>query len=163
MVAEVSPEAPGGPGLSIFADIGASLGRLTGVLERRERMEQGLWSSIHTVPVLGSIAIAAGAGTTYGQNTLGPNDGYWWDLLAISAWGFSAGTVDVYLNSPNGEQIGGFTQAGVLTLKGTRPLAPRDTLVYVASGITLASGFGAVQLGGSAVEVDARYWPVYLT
>lgn len=160
--AEAEGGSPGGS-LGLFAEIGAKLGRVADSLERRERVEQGLWSSIHTVPILGSITIATGAGTTYGQNTLGPNDGYWWDVLCLSAWGFSAGTVDVYLNDPNGEKIGSFTSAGILTYKGTRPLAPRDHLVYVASGITLASGYGAVQLGGAAVEVDSQYWPVYLT
>lgn len=158
MVAEVSPEAPGGPGLSIFADIGATLGRLTGALERRERMEQGLWASIHTVPILGSVPLSAGAGTLRSPNTLGPNDGYWWDVLSVSAWGFTAGTVTVHLNDPNGEIVWTFTAAGVANLKGQRPLAPRDNLIFVASGIT-----GTVAIGGAAVEVEAQYWPIYLT
>lgn len=140
----------------------AGLGRLAGALERREKRDRELWMNIHTVPIrTGALtALVSASGVVDFPDQLGPHDGYYWDVGRLSAWGWTAGTVTVYLNdsSGNGEPLAVFNAPGQYTWgKKQLPLAPRDRMVVVATGVT-----GSVFIAGSATEVLAPYWPDYL-
>jgi hypothetical protein len=116
------------------------------------------WEGAHPVPILGAVPISGGAGTNaLNANLYGPGTPYHWDLRRLSCWGFSAGTVTVYLNNASGEQIAVFPSAGQTTWSSQVLLTPGDRLVFVAAGIT-----GSVFFGGQAIEVRSEWLPDYL-
>lgn len=140
----------------------AALGQLAGASRRRERHDRDLWASIHTVPIRSGAltALVSASGVVDFPDALGPHDGYWWDVRRLSAWGWTAGSVTVYLNDAtgSGEPLAVFSSTGQYTWgKAQMPLAPRDRLVVVAAGVT-----GNVYVAGSAVEVLAPSWPEYI-
>ena len=144
------------------ASLEVVLGRVAGALDRREKRDLGLWQAVHTVPIRTAAltALVSSAGAVDFPDQLGPHDGYWWDVHRLSAWGWTAGTVTVYLNDAtgSGEQLAVFGTPGQYTWgKAQMPLAPRDRLVVVAAGVT-----GAVYIGGAATEVLAPFWPEYV-
>ncbi len=150
-----------GLGADLVAGLHLTLGRIADTLDgmaRREAAERDMWQGVHPVPVLpGQIPLSAGAGTLASPNLAGPNLGYWWDLRRLTAWGFTAGTVTVFLNNAAGEQLASTTVAGQFTWSGQILLAPDDYMVFVASGIT-----GSVNIAGQAIEVADRWLPRYL-
>lgn len=115
------------------------------------------FDACYAVAILGGITLAAGAGTTDQADLYGPKDSYWWDLRRLACWGFTAGTVTVRLNDPNGSQVAVFTTPGEFTWSAARLLAPRDRLIFVATGIT-----GTVQFDGTAIQVLANWLADYL-
>lgn len=148
-------EAPSGQGAELAAQIGITLGHIGDRLARIDRHQTFGWEDVHPVPI-GPQNLTA-SGTVDFPDQLGPRDGYWWDVRRISIWGFTAGTVAVYLNDPNGEQVGAATSAGQLTWGTSLLLGPRDRLIFVASNIT-----GNVRIGGQAFEVKDTALPRYL-
>lgn len=143
--------------------IEAALGTLARDAVRRQRRDQELWQAIHTVPVRTAAltALVSASGVLDFPDQLGPHDGYWWDVHRLSAWGWTAGTVTVYMNDStgSGEPLAVFNTPGQYTWgKAQMPLAPRDRMVVVAAGVT-----GSVNIAGSATEVLAPYWPEYVT
>jgi hypothetical protein len=140
-----------------------TLGRITATLDRmdqRERAEVQLWQDVHPVPILGQglTGLVAANGVIDTQNRMGPNDPFWWDVRRLSCWGFTAGTVNVYLNDAtgNGELLAPFPQPGQWSWSGQLFLAPRDRLVAIATGVT-----GSVFLAGQATEVASTMMPRY--
>lgn len=115
------------------------------------------WASCHPVPVLGGIPLTSGAGVLDLPDMYGPKDPFWWDLRDMSLFGWTAGTVTVYLNSTSGVILAQTTVPGDFTWSAQKLLAPRDRLVFQAAGIT-----GTVQFGGQAVEVETAWLPEYL-
>lgn len=115
------------------------------------------WEACHPVQLPGQIVLSSGAGTLQQGNMYGPETPYWWDLRAISLWGFTAGTVTVYLNSNNGEVLASTTTIGQFTWSAAELLGPQDNLIFVASGIT-----GLVNVSVRAIEVQAAWLPEYL-
>jgi len=75
----------------------------------------------------------------------------------LGAWGFSAGTVTLNLNSVFGEQLASQTAAGNFTWGTSLLLAPRDHLVVTVTGLT-----GTVTLQGQAFEIGTLWLPDYL-
>lgn len=115
------------------------------------------WRACHPVPIVGTIPLSAGAGTLYQADMYGPKDPYWWDLRDLSVWGFTAGTVTLYLNSVNGPILAQASAPGDFTWSAQKILAPRDVLVFGASGVT-----GSVVFAGQAIEIEALWLPEYL-
>lgn len=115
------------------------------------------WRACHPVPILGAIPLSSGAGTLDQPDMYGPKDPYWWDLRDLVAYGFTAGTITVYLNSSAGQPLAVATVVGEFTWSANHLLAPRDRLVFVASGIT-----GNALVGGQAVEIETLWLPEYL-
>jgi hypothetical protein len=111
---------------------------------------------VRQVPIFMAVPLTAGAGTLYGTiGAAGPPMGWCWSIRRLTAQGYTAGSVVVYENSPNGEAFMPFSQAGAQTGgKGEFLLQPQSYMVVVASGIT-----GTVTLFGRA---DAFPW-WYLT
>ena len=151
----------------ISAQLGAGielmLGRVADTLDRLDRREQQLqqwWQDLHPAPILTQALTgspAAGATIDVIDRTQ-VKDSYWWDVRRLSCWGFTAGSVNVFLNDPNGEQIASFPQAGQWSWGGQLLMAPRDRLVaVVASNIT-----GSVFFAGQVIEVASTILPQYL-
>lgn len=118
------------------------------------------WEACHPVWFTGQIPLTAGAGTLLQSNLYGPELPFWWDVRSIRVWGFTAGTVTVYRNNPgslSGEQFGVATSPGEFTWSNQLLLAPQDSLVFGATGIT-----GSVFVAGQAVEVAAAWLAEYL-
>lgn len=115
------------------------------------------WAACHPVPILGGILLTSGAGTLDQPDMYGPKDPYWWDLRDLAVWGFTAGTVTVYLNSTTGGFIAQTSTPGDFTWSAQKLLAPRDRLIFVAAGVT-----GSVQFGGQAIEIETAWLPEYL-
>jgi hypothetical protein len=151
-------------GLELGAGLNLSLGRLATALEMQQQKAQRLGQALHQVTIgPGLIPIAASAGTLAQDPMFGPNTGFFWSVRRLTAWGFSAGTVQVFMNSTNGELLPSFAQAGSLTFgRGELLLQPNDNLYFVASGITLAAGFAGVQIQGVADNGELWILPDYL-
>jgi hypothetical protein len=134
-------------GLEVDAGLAVQVGALTTALQQEYQRRQSLQNALHQVTVgPGQIPLSAGAGTLQQDPMMGPNTGYFWSVRRLSAWGFTAGTVQVYMNQPGGELLPSFPAAGSLTFgRGEVLLQPLDNLVFVASGIT-----GTVQVQGIA-------------
>lgn len=115
------------------------------------------WEACHPIWQTGQIPLVAGAGTLQQGNLYGPEVPYWWDLRTISFWGFTAGTVTVFLNNVNGEELGSTTTAGQFTWSAQELLGPQDNVIFVASGVT-----GSVNLSLRAIEVETAWLPEYL-
>jgi hypothetical protein len=152
---------PGG----IDLQLGVQIGRLAAVLERQQERAQRLMQALHQVPIgPAQIPIATGAGQLVQDPAMGPNTGYFWSIRRLAVWGFTAGTVNVYLNAVGGELLPSFPTAGVATFgRGEILLNPNDNLVFQAQGITLASGFGGVQVAGIADNGELWTMPDYLS
>jgi hypothetical protein len=110
----------------------------------------------------------------------GPRGGYYWDVLGITVTGFTAGVVAVTLNGPAvtaagapvavewGAQLGP-PPAGQIAVvqtftKAAPPfLDPSMRLVFtVVSALTLASGYGGVQITGGIVVVPRNRLDAYI-
>jgi hypothetical protein len=82
-------------------------------------------------------------------NLFGPRTGYHWDLRIVVAQGFTAGTVTVYRNSTNGEQMFTFSSSGLWEVPHkSRILRPNDRLVFVGAGL---SGTAAISMEATNV------------
>ena len=83
-----------------------------------------------------------------------PPQFYIYDVTRLTAQGFSAGSVAVYIAN-TGEQIASFTQAGTLYFNpGGDPFitGQQDRLVFTATGLT---GIASVSMGYIKVPYDA--------
>jgi len=149
----------GGPELTgLLAELAVTLGSLKQAVNGdRPRKPVIPWEACHPVPILGTVQLTAGAGTLDQPDMYGPKDPYWWDLRSLGVWGFTAGTVTVFLNSANGQQLAAASTPGEFDWSAQRILGPRDRLIFVAAGIT-----GTAQLGGQAIEVETSWLAEYL-
>lgn len=100
----------------------------------------------------------------------GPPTGWYWDITALSAFGFTAGALGVSKNFPlitaagnpyAVEPVGSFAQAGVIPYpqRGNPLLAPGDRLVFTVT----AALTGAAQISGQVVQVPAERLDEYLS
>jgi hypothetical protein len=111
----------------------------------------------HPIWLSGQIPLTGGAGTLTQGNLYGPEGSYWWDLRTVSLWGWTAGTVTVYLNNTAGEQIAQATTPGQFTWGAQILLGPQDNVIFGATGIT-----GSVNVILRAIEVETAWLPEYL-
>ena len=100
----------------------------------------------------------------------GPRTGYFWDVVALTAFGFTAGAIAVSKNAPLVtaagnpwaiEPEGSFTQAGVITYpqKGMPLLDATDRLVFTVT----AALTGTAQISGQVICVPAERIDEYLS
>lgn len=139
--------------LDLGAHIGAAVGgavaeQLEGWDARARRRRAELNGQIMPLNVdLMPIPIAAGAGTLDQPRLLGPALGWTFQLDAMGAQGFTAGSVGVFINSVLGVNVFNFTAAGVLYQRHFRYLRYGERLIFQATGIT---GAPAVWVSGVA-------------
>ena len=123
--------------------------KLTGESEFRKRKEETLYQ----VPIIGQLAAS---GTLDNPAQLQPVTGRCWSVRRLTCFGWTAGSVTVYIN--NLEPAGPFPNPGVATYgRGEFLLMPHDKLVVVATGIT-----GSVTLMGVADSFQEWYLPHYI-
>lgn len=138
-----------------LAELVLVLGRLADGQAKAAQVRPRIpWDACHPIGPTGALP---GSGTVDAPDLLGPHDPYWWDLRRFAAWGFTAGTVNLYKNSTTGTQLGSLAAPGNILWSTQELLAPRDRLIIVATGIT-----GAVQWELRAVEVQSAWLPEYL-
>jgi hypothetical protein len=141
------------------ASLEVTIGRLIDRITRSDERDAQLWQHVHPVPILANALMGVATGTIDQPERLGPKDPFWWDVRRLSVWGFTAGTVQVFLNDASGlgELLASFPQAGQFTWSGQLFLGPRDRLVITATGIT-----GNVFIAGQAIEVASTILPQYM-
>ena len=100
----------------------------------------------------------------------GPPNGWFWDITALSAFGFTAGSIGISKNAPlvttagNAcaiEPVGSFTQSGVIPFpqRGMPLLDSSERLVFtVTTALT-----GAAQISGQVIAIPAERIDEYLT
>jgi hypothetical protein len=160
--------------VKIHAAIGAATDAINGLsgADRKMRLAQEMTQAPLIIPLMN---ITAGAGSVGSTDNSGPFSGYYWSVRRIQIQGFTAGSVISYRNGElagtnNGgtligtpEVVAPFPQAGVFTFgRGELLLNPNDWLTWVASGITLATGYGGVQIQGVADSFPSWLLPEYL-
>jgi len=149
--------AVGGSDLTgALGELVLAIGHMSEQSRQRHTRPRIPWPACHPVPIRPGV-INAATGTIDIPDMLGPHDPYWWDVRRIGAWGFTAGTLTLFLNSTQGEQLAAWTVPGNFTWGTGLLLAPRDRLIFVAAGIT-----GNVQITGQAFEVESPWLPEYL-
>lgn len=151
--------------LNIGADlsIGASLNGLamavTGLCDRMDReirFRQRAAEAFRQVPFIINVPLVAGA-ATLNPTTVGPDIGYYWSIRKLAAVGFTAGTVNTYVDNINGEPIVPFPVAAVNTFgKAEQLIHPNSSIAITATGIT-----GTVQLWGKADQFEQWLFPWY--
>lgn len=158
---DVKDEGSPGDGFAgMLADLSLRVGQIADRLNGHPADPKIPWDACHPVWQTGSIPLTAGAGTLLQSGLYGPELPYWWDVRSVRVWGFTAGTVTVYRNNPgslSGEQFGTATTPGEFTWSAQLLLAPQDSLVFGATGIT-----GSVFVALQALEVKAEWLPEYL-
>ena len=151
-------------GARILASLDGLAGELRADRERRARAAR-MYAAAHIVPIMpGQIPLTAGAGTLDqgGAGLLGPMRGYYWTVKRLTAAGFTAGTVSMYINGApaalDAAPDVSWPEAGMYTFgNGELLLNPQDRLIFVASGIT-----GIVLVKGSAIQFPEELLPRFL-
>jgi hypothetical protein len=143
--------------LGISAQLCASIDSLTAEMAAQRAQRDRLVQQIHmfTVPAK-QMSLTTGAGVLQSREHFGPRTGQCWDVRRLTASGFTAGTVNCYLNGViqgstvySNDQVVGFPVAGTQTLgKAQLLLQANDHLVFSASGIT---GSVYIQIAGIAL------------
>lgn len=149
------------PGLDVQAavQLTASLNGVSARLDRDSAEQKKLNQAINFFPTINqAVPLSGGAGTLDMPALLGPPTGQAWDIKRIAALGFTAGTVNVYINNVNGELLVPFAQAGVSTFTSqTAYLVAGQRLVFSASGIS-----GTVTVSIAGIHVPVIYEGAYL-
>jgi hypothetical protein len=129
-------------------------GALDGIMPARRSR-----NPVMSVPIFIPVTLSGGAGVASGIiGAQGPPAGSYWFLRRLIGQGWTAGTVQVFESSVNGELIVPFAAAGTFTFsRGEMPLNPQSYLVVQATGIT-----GQVAVFGRADAVPAWYLNSYL-
>lgn len=147
-----------GEGAGDMAALGAGMGRRL----RRQVMSFNLPPGLLSSAAVGSYLDLPAQ--------FGPPLGWFWDITALTAFGFTAGSIGVSKNFPLVtaagnpwaiEPVGAFTSAGVLTYSqhGMPLLDGSERLVFtVTTALT-----GTAQIGGQVVAVPAERIDEYLS
>lgn len=102
------------------------------------------------------IAQASANGTIDNPSQLSPNVNRCWSIRRLSARGFTAGTVDIFLNEM--DYCATFSAAGVQYFaRGVILLQPTDRLTLSVTGLT-----GSVILSGVADNFEVAFLSEYL-
>jgi hypothetical protein len=135
----------GGLGIELAAQLGAAVGGLAAEMratrERRERLNQMIMPlniDLQAIPASGVLDV---------PNLLGPLQGWTWQLDAMGAQGFTAGTIGVFENSTAGLELFTFPSAGTFYQRHFRYLRYGQRLIFQATGIT---GSPAIWVSGIA-------------
>jgi hypothetical protein len=146
-------------GVSLQASLNGLTAAVSGMCQRLDRewqFRQRANDAFRVVPFIINVPLVSGA-ATLNPTQAGPDAGYYWSIRKLSAVGFTAGTVDTYVDNTGGEPIVPFTVSAVNTFgKGEQLLHPNSNIAVVASGIT-----GTVQLWGQADQFESWLLPWY--
>lgn len=104
----------------------------------------------------------------------GPPNGWFWDIVSLTAFGFTSGTIAVTKNfpmvTPTGapyavEPVGSFSQAGVLTYPqhGMPLLDGADRLIFTVTSTLTLGPAAQVQFSGQVIAIPAERIDEYLS
>ena len=159
--------------MSIEADFGVNLvaslnglaarvGGLCDRLDRETRERQASLQQFRQALFVLNVPIVAGA-ASLNPSTAGPDIGFYWSIRKLAVVGFSAGTVNTYVDNTGGEPIVPYPVQAVNTFgKGEQLINPNSSIAIVASGITLAAGYSTVQVWGRADQFETWLLPWYM-
>lgn len=154
------PELDADLSVSLSAALGGlatQIGRLGARLDRESAFRQQAMEAFRQVPFIINVPLVAGA-ATINPAPAGPDTGYYWSIRRLAAVGFTAGTVNTYVDNTGGEPIVPFPQSAVFTFgKGEQLINPNSNIAIVAAGIT-----GTVQIWGRADQFESWLLPWYL-
>jgi hypothetical protein len=137
--------------------LAARVGGLSDRYDQRLRQQGRAAQVIRQVPFIINVPIVGGAGLL-NPSPAGPDIGYYWSIRKLSAVGFTAGTVNTYIDNTGGEPIVPFPVTAVNTFgKMEQLLNPGSAVAVVAAGIT-----GTVQLWGRADQFEVWALPWYM-
>lgn len=137
--------------------LAAQVGGLCDRMDKQQRFLQRANEAFRRAPIVINVPLVAGA-ATLNPTTIGPDIGYYWSVRKLAGVGWTAGTVNTYVDNTGGEPIAPFTQAGVFTFgKGEQMLHPNSSIAITAAGIT-----GTVQLWGWADQFETWLLPWYV-
>jgi hypothetical protein len=151
--------------LDVSAQLCAAVNGLSARMDRQARLgearAQQAAQEYQQIPFVINLTIAAGAGSLNPVPSCGPDIGFWWSLRRLSATGFTAGQVNLFIDSTSGEPVAVFTGSSVGTYvntygKGHQMLHPGSNLAITASGIT-----GTVAVYGAADQIASHLLPWY--
>lgn len=147
-------------GVSLQAGMAELTAAISGMCQRMDRewkFRERANDAFRQVPFIINVPLVAGA-ATLNPTQAGPDAGYYWSIRKLSAVGFTAGTVDTYVDNTGGEPIVPFTVSAVNTFgKGEQLLHPNSNIAVVAAGIT-----GTVQIWGQADQFESWLLPWYM-
>lgn len=146
-------------GARFSAAAGLGLGRDAGGVLDALAPPRRPGNPVRQVPLSFGIPVSGGAGTFTGAiGYQGPPVGWYWSIRRLTAQGFTAGVVNIFAMSINGEIMVPLSQAGTATFgRGEELLHPQSYLVAQASGIT-----GTVTVYGRADAFPDWYLSEYL-
>lgn len=137
--------------------LAAQVGGLCERLDREAKFRQKANEAFRQVPIVINVPLTAGA-ANLNPTIFGPDIGFYWSIRKLSAVGFTAGTVNTYVDNTGGEPIVPFAVSAVNTFgKGEQLLHPGSAIAVLASGIT-----GTVQIWGQADQFETWLLPWYL-
>jgi hypothetical protein len=137
--------------LSLNASIQANTGELARSRKRQEALQNNLW-----ILDMGNIPMPNP--TLDIPNLLGPVTGQAWSIGRISIFGFTAGSVSVFIDSVNGNQVDLLSAAGSLKYgKGQLALTAGHRLVFSSTGLT-----GTPIINVFGVQMAESLLPEYL-
>jgi hypothetical protein len=140
-------------------------GGLCDRMDREYRLRDRAAQATRTIPFVMNIPIVSSAGSLNPAPNCGPDTGYYWSIRQISAIGFTAGQVTIYVDNIAGQPI--WTQTGSAVGiyvsdygKSHKPIHPNSNLAVNCTGITSANN--QVIIYGDADQVESWLWPWYL-
>lgn len=167
-------DQPGqGGGFGVFASVAGTMARAAQhrFTDSNDRRTQ-LFQRMHQVPIGAiQVPISAGSGVFQMNDLLMPKAGYMWSVRALTASGYSAGSVIVYKGGMvvGGAYTGGgdprapFAAAATSTFgRGEFLLDQGDALIVVCTSITLNANQPGVQINGAADCFERWLLPEYL-
>ena len=126
-------------------------------ISKANRLRQRAAEQFRQVPFIINVPLSSGAATINASDA-GPNLGFYWSVRKFAAVGFSAGTVNTYIDNTGGEPLVFFAAAGVQTFgKGHLLIHPNSNIAIAAASIT-----GTVQLWGTADQFEHWMLPWYM-
>jgi hypothetical protein len=147
-------------GVSLQASLNGLTAAIGGMCQRMDReaaFRQRANEAFRQVPFIINVPLVAGA-ATINPSQAGPDAGFYWSIRKLSAVGFTAGTVNTYVDNTGGEPIVPFTVSAVNTFgKGEQLMHANSNIAIVATGIT-----GTVQIWGQADQFEQWLLPWYL-
>jgi hypothetical protein len=163
----VTIEADASGGLSIVASLNGLTKAIDGWTARMDREalhRQQASQSYRQVPI-GKGINTSGSATTSHVEPHGPPQGYYWSIRRLTAYYYTAGTVTVFKDSPDGvagEPLVAFPAAAVYTFgKGEMLLSPMSQLLITWSSITPTTG-NFIYIWGAADQFETWLLPWYM-
>ena len=138
--------SPASAGAELSAELHLTLGRIADSLDKDERRRRQLNASI--LPLSIELIPVTASSIVDQPNTLGPRDGWYWDIETVIIQGLTAGQIILYAKTAvvTGTTVTG-VQWGVFTVSGQQNWGKKQ--------FTLVSGERMILQGNASVPAGA--------